>query len=131
MGDMISIETRILVKRIVPPEQLPTIAAPTRYHEELEAKFRLERDDYRFALGWAWFCVRCNEEATTLEAYAPEIKTFLLIKASCRNCGTYFLHPGCDRFVTEEGAWLEDEHEYWVTLMKAWAHQSMSLEVRK
>ena len=131
MARILSIENRILASQYFPPEQRATILAPTRYHEDLEQQFQLVRDDSRFALGWAWICCQCGEEATTIEAWAPETRVWLLVKAACRQCGRYFLHPGAFRFVTEETLALDEDDlcRYWVIMMQSWAHYAMSEEV--
>ena len=90
--------------------------------------FHLVRDDSRFAMGWAWLCNACGEEATTIEAWAPEVSAWLLVKASCRVCGRYFLQAGCSRFVTEESIALDDLCRYWIVAMRAGAHFAMTEE---
>lgn len=117
-----SLDCAIQAKRLFPPKQFATLKAPTLYHDDLELLFYLDRDSDRYAMGWAWRCIKCNEEATTLEAYAPESQQFLLVKASCRKCGTYFLHPGCSRFATEEHLLLYPDDEWMIVMMKAWAY---------
>jgi len=125
---ILSIENRILAAQYYPPEQRQTVLAPTRYDADLEGMFHLVRDDSRFAMGWAWLCNECGEEATTIEAWAPEVGAFLLVKASCRICGRHFLHPGCFRHTTTETMALEDDDlcRYWILAMKACAHYAMT-----
>ena len=128
MGNLISIETRIRVKRIVPPEQLPTITAETKYHEDAETIFELAWDDHRYAMGVTWRCLRCGGEATISEEWVPETKRFLLRKLSCGQCGAWWLQPGRPRFLCDEVD-EDDLYFWWTLLMRAAAHITMSQEV--
>lgn len=88
MGKVIHLKDTQCVLRFKPDWFRDTFRKPVVYHRDCLIKFKLVRDETRFAGGIAWFCRECDSEVFAYEEYIKEIDSFAVF--------TLFCHTGCN-----------------------------------